>query len=123
MTILSDLESADDVKPAQDDVPVSRESVTVQSHVLVRYETSRKIKLYYAGVVLSVDKGMYRINFMKKVQGSAACFIYPENEDRLGKAGNHSAIISRPYICMRDFPFHCQSYVSIQVDLSDFNIP
>lgn len=58
------------------------DSVKVNSYVLVKYSTKRKTKIHYVGVVLKVDGENYEVNFMRKVKGSAACFMYPDMEDR-----------------------------------------
>ena len=120
MVLATDSESADDNETEMPTI-VTANSVTKGSHVLVKYQTARKTKIYYAGVVLAVDADKYEINFLHKVKGTAASFIYPETEDRdnidlesitmvLGdpvSVGGTSRSVAR---------------VMFQVDLSGFNI-
>lgn len=120
MILSTDSESADE-NEMEMPASVTADSVIKSCHVLVRYRTERKTDIYYAGVVVDVADDGYAINFLHKVKGTAASFIYPEKEDCdhvtleaitmiLGdpvSAGGTSRSVAR---------------VMFQVDLSEFNI-
>lgn len=61
--------------------PPTKESVLVNSHVLVKYPTQRKTNIHYVGAVVGIENDWYKINFIRKAKGTAASFIYPEEED------------------------------------------
>lgn len=60
---------------------VDKQCISVNDHVLVEYITERNKKQHYAGNVSTVEGDKYSVNFMKRIQGSAASFCYPEKPD------------------------------------------
>lgn len=76
--LYSDEGSADE---EQDDIPMAptKETINVNDHVLVKYETDKQ-SIYYTGRVMKCDDGIFTINFMRKV-GDSCFFVYPDKED------------------------------------------
>lgn len=74
----SDEESADE---EQDDLPVAptKETISVNDHVLVKYETDMQ-SVYYMGRVMKCDDCVFTINFMRKV-GDSCSLVCPDKED------------------------------------------
>lgn len=118
----TDSDSVDDEPVHNVPAPPTNESIKINMHVLVQYTTQRKTNIYYVGAVIGKSKSFYKVNFLKKAKGSAASFIYPENEDVDDKVKIEDIVMDLGNPISVGGTSRSVSKVMFTVDMSDFNV-
>lgn len=99
-------------------------TVQVNSHVLVKYPTRKNSNIYYVGVILDLDaeNKTFGINYMKKVNGTAVWFTYPEREDRDQHVPLSDIVLLLGNPVTVGGTSRSVTKVMFTVDLSEFNV-
>ena len=79
--LATDSDSCAEVEETDQAEAIETQSLVQGVHILVKYVTERGTAKYYAGVIDEVCDGELRVSYLRKKQGSAAQFVYPDKVD------------------------------------------